>query len=301
MRLAALFTPSCVRGSNSLPPSGLPFKTVNMIYIFPDSGEFSPTVAQNRARKMREILSVALDLAVEGGLDNLTLHGLAERMGRSVAAVYRYYPSKEAVVRELQRLVATHIGVLNADTAARIDDWAREKGLSEQDLALAQVIGSAKTYELFAAASPAEFGLVTHYLGNPANVLSEQDVRMVFDVTRGNLQRLADFVAAAQDTGAIGPGDARERTLMIWGALQGTIQLLKVTRRGAAWGEADTLPDATLHALLLGWGASEASLSEVLGELKQRSLAAPTRQVRDLLTPEETSTPEQAPDNANAT
>ncbi|WP_339614320.1 hypothetical protein, partial [uncultured Parvibaculum sp.] len=58
-----------------------------MIYIFPDSGEFSPTVAQNRARKMREILSVALDLAVEGGLDNLTLHGLAERMGRSVAAV----------------------------------------------------------------------------------------------------------------------------------------------------------------------------------------------------------------------
>ena len=40
-----------------------------------------------------------------------TIAGLADRMGRSVAAVYRYYPSKEAVVRELQRLVATHIGV----------------------------------------------------------------------------------------------------------------------------------------------------------------------------------------------
>ena len=265
-----------------------------MIYIFPDSGEFSPTVAQNRARKMREILSVALDLAVEGGLDNLTLHGLAERMGRSVAAVYRYFPSKEAVVRELQRLVATHIGALGTDTARRIENWAAEKCLSEQDLALAQVIGSAKTYELFALASPAEFGLVTHYLGNPADVLPEQDVRMVFDVTRENLKRLADFIETAQDKGAIGPGDARERTLMIWGALQGAIQLLKVTRRGAAWGEAETLPDATLHTLLLGWGASEASLSEVLRELKQRSLAAPAREVRELLKPEKTSTPEAA-------
>ncbi|NIJ40438.1 AcrR family transcriptional regulator [Parvibaculum indicum] len=265
-----------------------------MIYIFPDSGEFSPAVAQNRARKMREILSVALDLAVEGGLDNLTLHGLADRMGRSVAAVYRYYPSKEAVVRELQRLVATHIGVLNADTAERIDDWAREKDLSKQDLALAQVIGSAKTYELFALASPAEFGLVTHYLGNPADVLPEQDVRMVFDVTRENLKRLAEFIADAQDKGAIGPGDARERTLMIWGALQGTIQLLKVTRRGAAWGEAETLPDATLHALLQGWGASKARLNIVSSEIEREALAAPTRQVRDLLTPEKTSTPKAA-------
>ncbi|WP_293323626.1 TetR/AcrR family transcriptional regulator [Parvibaculum sp.] len=254
-----------------------------MIYIFPDSGEFSPTVAQNRARKMREILSVALDLAVEGGLDNLTLHGLAERMGRSVAAVYRYYPSKEAVVRELQRLVATHIGVLNADTADRIDGWAREKALSEQDLALARIIGAAQTYELFAVASPAEFGLVTHYLGNPANVLSEQDVRMVFDVTRGSLQRLADLIADAEAKGVLDKGDARERALMIWGALQGAIQLLKVTRRGAAWGEAGGLPDATVRTLLLGWGADGARLGMIAGKVRTMQLAAPQRQVRDLL------------------
>ena len=262
-----------------------------MIYIFTDSGEFSPTVAQNRARKMREILSVALDLAVEGGLDNLTLHGLAERMGRSVAAVYRYFPSKEAVVRELQRLVATHIGVLGTDTAERIEEWAAQEGLSGAEKALAHVIGSAQTYELFAVTSPAEFGLVTHYLGNPANVLPEQDVRMVFDVTRENLQRLADFIAAAQDTGAMNRGDARERTLMTWGALQGAIQLLKVTRRGAAWGEAGGLPDTTLRTLLTGWGAAQETTDRLADDIRERGLAAPQREVRDLLNSNDSQTP----------
>lgn len=242
---------------------------------------------------MREILAVALDLAVAGGLDNLTLHGLAAEMGRSVAALYRYYPSKEAVVRELQRLVATHIGVLGADTAARVNVWAREEGLNEAETALAHVIGKGQTYELFAVASPAEFGLVTHYMGNPANVLPEQDVRMVFDVTRGNLQHLASRIEAAQKAGAISPGDARERTLMLWGALQGTIQLLKITRRGAAWGAADALPDATLKTMLTGWGAEAETVTRVADAIRARKLAAPARDVHELLNDED-ETPAKA-------
>ncbi|MEN6542866.1 helix-turn-helix domain-containing protein [Parvibaculum sp.] len=260
-----------------------------MVHVFSESGEFSPAVAQNRTRKMREILASALDLACEGGLDNLTLHALAERMGRSVAAVYRYYPSKEAVVRELQRLVATHIRLISADTAARIDVWAARQGLNEGARALARLIGAAQTYELFAQEAPAEFGLVTHYLGSARYGLPERDAQAVFEVARETLGMLSADIAAAQATGAITPGDAQERTLMHWGALQGVIQLLKFTRRGGAWGPAESLPDTTMRALLAGWGADAALVGELADAIRMKKLASAERQVRDLLHETETN------------
>ncbi len=238
---------------------------------------------------MREILSSALDLACEGGLDNLTLHALAARMGRSVAAVYRYYPSKEAVVRELQRLVATHIRLISADTAGRIDAWSAGQGLREGARALARLIGAAQTYELFAQDAPAEFGLVTHYLGNARYGLPERDAQAVFEVAREALGMLAADIAAAQATGAITPGDAQERTLMHWGALQGVIQLLKFTRRGGAWGLAESLPDTTMRALLAGWGADTAVVGELADAIRTKKLASAERQVRDLLHETETN------------
>jgi len=254
-----------------------------MVHVFSESGDFSPTVAQNRSRRMREILASALELACEGGLDNLTLHALAARMERSVAAVYRYYPSKEAVVRELQRLVASHIRLISLDTAARIDAWAARESIDAASLALARVIGGAQTYELFAQASPAEFGLITHYLGNVRFGLPEQDARAVFDTARENLDALAEALDRAAKAGALAPGDARERTLMLWGSLQGVIQLIKFTRRGGAWGPAESLPDATLGVLLAGWGADTARTAGLAAAIRKRKFASATRRVRDLL------------------
>ena len=238
---------------------------------------------------MREILAAALELACEGGLDNLTLHALAARMGRSVAAVYRYYPSKEAVVRELQRLVATHIRLISTDTSARIDAWATQKGIGEGARALARIIGAAQTYELFAQDAPAEFGLITHYLGSARYGLPERDAQAVFEVAREALEMLAADIVAAEAAGAILPGDAHERTLMHWGALQGVVQLLKFTRRGGAWGPAENLPDATMRGLLTGWGADVALVGELADAIRMKKLASAERQVRDLLQETETN------------
>ena len=243
---------------------------------------------------MREILSSALDLACEGGLDNLTLHALAARMDRSVAAVYRYYPSKEAVVRELQRLVATHIRLLNLDASARIDAWAEKRKLGEGERALARLIGYAQTYEMFAKAAPAEFGLVTHYLGSSRHELPERDVQAVFDVARETLDMLAADFARAASANALSPGDAQERTLIHWGALQGVIQLLKFTRRGGAWGPAENLADTTMRSLLAGWGADPMLAGEIAEAIRNMKFARAERQVRDLLREAE-STETEAP------
>lgn len=232
---------------------------------------------------MREILGAALDLACEGGLDNLTLHALAARMDRSVAAVYRYFSSKEAVIGELQRLVATHIRLINIDTATRIDEWAAAEGLSPAAHRLARLIGAGQTYELFAQDAPAEFGLLTHYLGSSREELPERDVEAVLATARGSLDRLAEDFAAAQAAGALTPGNARERTLIHWGALQGVIQLIKVLRRGGGWTATDGLADATMRNLLQGWGGDAGLIGELATQIRDKKFACATRAVRDLL------------------
>jgi MYXO-CTERM domain-containing protein len=45
-----------------------------------------------------EILDRALELVREGGLANLTMKKVAERMGFTEPALYRYYPTKQALV-----------------------------------------------------------------------------------------------------------------------------------------------------------------------------------------------------------
>lgn len=232
---------------------------------------------------MREILGAALDLACEGGLDNLTLHALAARMDRSVAAVYRYFSSKEAVIGELQRLVATHIRLINIDTATRIDQWASENDLTPAAHRLARLIGAGQTYELFAHDTPAEFGLLTHYLGSSREELPERDVAAVLATARASLDRLADDFAAAEAAGALTPGNARERTLIHWGALQGVIQLIKVLRRGGGWTATDNLADATIRSLLEGWGGDATLIDELSRTIRKKKFACAQRSVRDLL------------------
>ena len=48
--------------------------------------------------RQEEILDRALELVREGGLANLTMKKVAERMGFTEPALYRYYPTKQALV-----------------------------------------------------------------------------------------------------------------------------------------------------------------------------------------------------------
>jgi AcrR family transcriptional regulator len=57
---------------------------------------------QARSRTLvSAVLDAAKQLLVEAGADDLTMTGLAERSGVGATAIYRYFPNKDAVLREL--------------------------------------------------------------------------------------------------------------------------------------------------------------------------------------------------------
>jgi len=241
---------------------------------------------------MREILGVALDLATEGGLDNLTLHRLADRMGRSVAAVYRYFPSREAVIAELQRLIAVHIRALSEDALSRVNAWTKEAGLSEQDHLLAALLTSGLAYEAYARNAPGEFGLVTRYLSTVEYVLPERDAAHVFSVTSEGLDALASQIEAAEKAGLIttanGASDTpRDRAVMFWAALQGSINAQKFVRRGG-WPLSSSLTRDLMVSLIAGWGGNPERLSELAMAIESEGLTTPRLKVDALLDPNST-------------
>jgi AcrR family transcriptional regulator len=57
---------------------------------------------RRRERNRRQILDSAFALVADGGLDALTINGLARAVDYTPGALYRYFPSRDALVVALQ-------------------------------------------------------------------------------------------------------------------------------------------------------------------------------------------------------
>lgn len=73
-----------------------------------------------------EILGHAFDLVREGGLPALTMKKVAERVGFTEAAAYRYFPTKRDLIAGLIRQFGT-------DFLAVVEEIAAREGLSPRD------------------------------------------------------------------------------------------------------------------------------------------------------------------------
>ncbi|KAM9866620.1 hypothetical protein ACIFOC_00826 [Leucobacter aridicollis] len=85
----------------------------------------TPKQARGRAA-VASILAAASELLEEGGFDSLTTATIATRAGVNIATLYRYYPNKFAIVRELaQAIEEERSGVALAALAELGDapDW----------------------------------------------------------------------------------------------------------------------------------------------------------------------------------
>ncbi len=72
------------------------------------------------SRRQNEIVAAALDIISTGGLEALTIRALAERIGFRDAAVYRHFPSKQAILESIvARLERQSLADLEAIAADR--------------------------------------------------------------------------------------------------------------------------------------------------------------------------------------
>jgi AcrR family transcriptional regulator len=120
----------------------------------------SPTRRERlRSATVSEIKEGARRLLVAGGPQAISLRAIARDMGMTAPAIYRYFPSLDALVVALAEDLMNEV----ADTVAAAGEEAG-------DHPGVQLAAMARAYRTWAVANPVEFGLI---FGTPVPTMAE--------------------------------------------------------------------------------------------------------------------------------
>ncbi len=223
----------------------------------------SPTKRTARAERRELLIDTLLERATElleeGGLDALTLQRVAQSLGYVTTAVYRYFPSKDALVAAMQRKaiadVEAHFVAELARRASVLD------GAAEPTRALAVLLHAADIYLALPSTRPRAWYLIAILLGDPRPLLSDEESQRAAPVLAGFLENVVTLFEAASASGALDRGPARDRTLAYWASLHGALCLEKARRIVPALPASTAVGADLARVLLASWGASGARLS----------------------------------------
>lgn len=218
------------------------------------------------------------------GLEGLTMQRLAADVDCAVGSVYTYFPSKSALVAELQRAAIEVLDDSCAAFEARFDREVGRSGTAPDVRSLALVVGYARfwvdTFETF----PEEARLMQRLMSDASRTVADEDVSRVLPVALRLIDRVRAALAAAADGGALDAGDALQRTVVLAASLNGVLLLGHIARVDPELFDPSRQAEALVHDLLRGWGADPEALQAArervdalaeAGPLAARAVAAP--------------------------
>jgi AcrR family transcriptional regulator len=221
--------------------------------------------ARQRNDKTEAILDAAMQLAAAGGLETLTLSRVAASLGVVTTALYRYFPSKDALLAALQRRAVV---ALHARYMASLEPLTRQApsraSVEARVAAVVPLLATGRFYIALPTTEPrisSERGVVARLLATPGVPIPDEEVAAAIPLVASFLQAVGTRVDAAVKAGALEPGDPAQRTLTLWAAFHGLTQLSKLQRLTPTV-STEPLADASARALLRGWGAQDDVLDQ---------------------------------------
>jgi AcrR family transcriptional regulator len=244
-----------------------------------ENADPSTVVAPNRRARKREarrdhLLDLAADLVDAHGVAGVTMAALAEAADYAPASLYTYFPSRSALLADLQERA---LQVLGRVAQRHLDAWDRHLDTAAVDgpgpevAALARLWAFSDTFLAAPTTHPREFRLQQQLLSTPG-MEDAADAGRVLPTAMLVLDVPRRLLAAAVDAGALRAGgaladplghpvdDALARTfawvLALNGALLADGLVTGLPAPGAAIGTELTA------ALLVGWGADPVALAD---------------------------------------
>lgn len=236
--------------------------------------------ARNRLARHSEYLGAALRIATEEGLEALTMQRLAADVDAAIGTVYTYFPSKGALLAEVQReaidrLLGSYL-LLRPDVEARVAD-------SDPTLAAtAHLVAFARFWIASLDTFPQEQLLLQQLMNDSRRAVPDDELGRVLPAILRLLDIARERFDAAVATGALSPGDAMDRTVTFAAALSGVLGVGKLDRWEVEMLDGRRLARQLVDDLLVGWGAAApavAHANEVLDLIaRQHPLARPLTQ-----------------------
>ena len=196
---------------------------------------------RQRLETAAEIVDAAEQIVLTADLEGLTVAAVADAIGVTAGALYRYYPSRDAIVAavELRVIVALAAAVDRAVAAADDDDLARIVAVADG------IVG-------FARAEPTRYGLLSRMFAVPRPLVGDREAAEILPTAFAAAAGTRALFAAARASGALSEGDDTRRMLALWAAVHGAIQLGKLARFSPEFG-VERIAREAVDTLLAGW------------------------------------------------
>ncbi|MGV3758998.1 MAG: helix-turn-helix domain-containing protein, partial [Actinomycetota bacterium] len=176
----------------------------------------------------RSFLGAALRIATEESLHALTMQRLADEVDAAVGTVYTYFPSKGALVAEVQREAVDRLTASYLQLRPRLEDRAADA--APEAAALAHLVGFARFMIESVATLPHEQRLLQQLMHDADQLVPTEEGARVLPSVMRLLDLARQRFEAATAVGALAPGDAMDRTVLLAAALNGVLQLDKLAR-----------------------------------------------------------------------
>lgn len=198
--------------------------------------------ATTHRRTAEEIVDSAERRVLEEDPASITVASIARGLGMTAGALYRYFPSREAI---LARVEARCLASLADALAGPIASGDPLVDLSAQSGA----------FVAWARREPGRYRLLARMLAVSEPLVDGDALDLVVPEVVRVVRPLHDALEAAARAGVLAPGDAAIRAVTLWAALHGAMQLDKLGRFVPLLAT-DAVAREAAGALWVGWGAS---------------------------------------------
>jgi AcrR family transcriptional regulator len=226
-----------------------------------------------RAARTEQLMTTAMDMIADMGLDGFSMHKLAAAMKLTVGALYRYFPSKAALIAALENQVISQMDEVLKKAVAAVDNTEEQPDLKA--VCLARVVAAAYAYRDRLHTAPQQMRLIGGLMSNPQPQLNPADALVVLSNMLGILKTVSDAMDAAVSEDALAPGSSMERALVTWASLRGVAETRKLSQHMPDVFDEASLFRCAVSSLLIGWGADTKVVDRafifVLDTLKETS------------------------------
>jgi len=213
---------------------------------------------RRREQKIRQILDAGEQIVLKSGLDGLTIHALARALDYTPGALYRYFPSKQAIIAELNsRAVQGYHRLFESVAAASSETQVS----SEKAATLLPLMASAEAFIRRSGREPGAFAMVSATAADPRDLLTDSEAVHIPHLV-ALLASLRGAIDGAVNSGAIQPGDSDKRAIALTFGLIGILQLRKLVRFSSALSP-EPIARGLARDQLAGWGAPAYLIEEL--------------------------------------
>lgn len=180
---------------------------------------------------------------------------VTDEMGTSVGGIYLYFPTKDALLAELE---AEALHVLHASYLlgqARLDAHLEVEGVGGAVAAVARVVATGRFWIDAEGSLPSEIDLSRRLFSDARIVGGEEETARLLPAVLRVLDEARTRLAAAAELDALAPDDDLERAITLVSAINGVLLASAIGSWDEEVFDGRRLARRLVEVLLAGWGA----------------------------------------------